>query len=189
MRREVSSTSVLGLEQAARGEFVRIRKGEPNWPGYNESDLIGLSYAYGGGHWGDCVQGAWTDTTRNAYGYEVLDPTHWVFDSTKLAKGDTFGQDQFLVGYEADGVPDRPNRFTVLAQSPELADFVSDGVPSGTGRASLGLLEPPSGQIGGTVFNAGTTDWARVLVAEDGSSLAVQQITKNVIYALSVVPP
>jgi len=39
------------------------------------------------------------------------------------------------------------------------------------------------------VFNAGTTDWARVLVAEDGSSLAVQQITKNVIYALYVVPP
>lgn len=89
--------------------------------------------------------------------------------------------------------------FEVLPGSQAQVDWGHEGTlctpagqcdrPSGTGPASLGLLEPPSGQIGGTVFNAGTTDWARVLVAEDGSSLAVQQITKNVIYALSVVPP
>jgi hypothetical protein len=128
-------------------------------------------------------------------GYRVQHAEHWVYAGTGLRDGDVFGAgpDEYLIGYECDGAEfDRadlvagrpvhptgtdgtPKDFTILA--------VGDTRPSGAwgfgnGAATMGLF-----QHGGTVFNAATTDWARVLTA--GTTPAVERITRNVLDRLS----
>ncbi len=64
--------------------------------GEEDSALTGVSYAHGGGHWiGE----------RAATGFTVRDPEHWAFAGTGLARGETFGAERRLIGYECDGQP------------------------------------------------------------------------------------
>jgi len=56
----------------------------------------------------------------------------------------------------------------------ELPPREGFGAGEGVHSATLGLYER-----GGTVFTAGTTDWAQVLVG--GAEPAVERITRNVI--------
>jgi hypothetical protein len=67
-----------------------------------------------------------------------------------------------------------PNSFVILA----VGDTRPSGWGLGNSAATMGLHTR-----GGTVFNAATTDWARVLTT--GTSLAVEQITRNVLDRLS----
>jgi hypothetical protein len=157
------------------------------WEARPENSLLGASYRNAGGHW---------DGSRERIGYMVHDPEHWVFDGTGLTAGDLIGADNSLVGYECDGArlaPDRRGR---------LVPTYRDGTPKSLELLGLALLpdDPRSGwsfpvreqetgvraatisvhTTGGTVFNAGTTDWPRLLFTDP----VVQRITLNVLRRL-----
>jgi hypothetical protein len=127
-------------------------------------------------------------------GYRVQHADHWIYRNTGLVDGDRFGDapDEYLIGYECDGAEfDRsdltagravrptgldgtPEDFTILG----VGDTRESGWGVGNGAATLGLF-----QRHGTVFNAATTDWARVMTA--GHDRTVEQITRNVLDRLS----
>jgi hypothetical protein len=74
----------------------------------------------------------------------------------------------------ATGADGTPADFTILA----VGDTRPSGWGFGNGAATIGLF-----RRGGTVFNAATTDWARVLTG--GTAPAVERITRNVLDRLS----
>lgn len=163
-----------------------VNKLADQWPDHNESDLLGLSYGFGGGRWGDWEPGAgWTNTARDPIGFTVRDAGHWAFAGCGLADGQTFGAEDRLIGYEVDGVPGVPNGFHVLADTVRL-----DGWDMG-GAGAMGIhgAESGSGPKAGLVFNSGTTDWVRVLTDRDASAHAVvSRITANVLEAFTGQP-
>ncbi|HJV52275.1 MAG TPA: N,N-dimethylformamidase beta subunit family domain-containing protein [Noviherbaspirillum sp.] len=170
------------------------------WPrsgaGRPEDGLTGVSYRHGGGWW---------DGPRRCDGYLAQDPGHWVFAGTGLRRGEAFGRDTCppLVGYECDGAPldgfDPSGGATYLA-----SDAQRFGTPAGFRLLAAGLLDgawqerPPREGLragegihaatmgifsrNGTVFTAGTTDWAQVLAS--GQDRRVEVITRNVIQRL-----
>jgi hypothetical protein len=167
------------------------------WPqtGANrpEDGLTGVSYRNGGGWW---------DGRRQTGGYIVQDPEHWVFAGTGLRRGESFGKDTSppLVGYECDGAPleafDETTGRAILSSKAQ-----STGTPPGFNLLAACLLgedwqERPAREMypahtgihaatmgifsrNGTVFTAGTTDWAQVL--EKAQDPYVDRITRNVI--------
>jgi len=158
-----------------------------------EDSLSGLSYRHGGGWW---------DGARDTDGYIVQQPGHWVFAGTGLAAGQSFGANTRppLVGYECDGVPiaafddcrrratlppqgergATPAGFELLAASvlgrgwQELPRREQQAERGGIHAAAMGLYSS-----GGTVFSAGTTDWAQVLSTMQEPCVDI--ITRNVI--------
>ncbi len=141
------------------------------WEDDPEERTFGVSYRFGGGKW----RGG-----RPPTGFNVHSASHWIYEACGVQGGDVFGDDERLIGYEFDGVPDEPSSdFSLLAQR-RITDWpVNDG--SGElngGRASLGIVESGSG----TLFSGGTVDWARVLAAGEP---IVDRITQNVIRRLS----
>lgn len=156
-----------------------------------EDALTGVSYRHGGGWW---------EGPRRARGYVVQDGEHWVFANTGLRTGSVFGEGTSppLPGYECDGAPlARLDEATGLAAlSPDagrcgtppgfrlLAVAALDGrwdeLPAREGHAAgegihaavMGCHRP-----GGTVFTAGTTDWAHALDQDP----RVAAITRNVL--------
>lgn len=167
------------------------------WPrtgaGRPEDALTGVSYRHGGGWW---------DGPRRHGGYVVQDAGHWVYAGTGLANGQAFGGDTAppLVGYECDGVPldsyDPATGRAALAR-----EATATGTPPGLQVLAVGILgegwqerppretHPAAGGIhaatmtafrrNGTVFCAGTTDWAQVLAG--GQEDRVEIITRNVL--------
>lgn len=158
-----------------------------------EDTLSGASYRHGGGWW---------DGPRESMGYFVQQPGHWVFEGTGLARGDAFGRNTWppLAGYECDGAPlDAFDRATGIATLSAWADEI--GTPTGyqllaacpldarwqelPARERLergeGLHAATMGIYtrNGTVFSAGSTDWAQVLGC--GRDLKVDRITRNVL--------
>src|SRR5262249_14877370 len=127
-------------------------------------------------------------------GYRVTNAAHWVFRGAGLADGDEFGKgtsvDSTVIGYETDAAhiapgsaPPRvvgddgtPKNFVVLATA-ELLDWTPPDAQAG--RATMGLY-----QRHGTVFTAGTVNWAGGL-SLDGTWTPVDQITKNLLRGLS----
>jgi hypothetical protein len=171
------------------GFMNSVHKIANNWPDKeNESQLIGLGYKYGGGRWGDwsASQRNWINTTRNPCGYVVSQSDHWAFAGTGLSNNTTFGSDDRLVGYEADGKPPTGSTFKVLAQSQALTGW-NDGAGN---LASFGIMGNDSGRyLQNVVFNAGTTDWARILGTPAAASYAVvSKITANVLRTLEDRP-
>ncbi|HEX7079854.1 MAG TPA: N,N-dimethylformamidase beta subunit family domain-containing protein [Gammaproteobacteria bacterium] len=174
------------------------------WPetGANrpEDSLTGVSYRHGGGWW---------DGPRRTGGFAVQDPTHWAFAGTGLGRGERFGADSSppLVGYECDGAP-----LDAFDEATGIARLAADSERSGTPRAftplAVGVLDgnwqelppreahPAGAGIhaatigvfthGGTVFTAGTTDWAQVL---DAGEPRVDRITRNVVDRLLAARP
>ncbi|MGF6960138.1 hypothetical protein QFZ97_006068 [Paraburkholderia youngii] len=166
---------------------LRVTRLAENWPGHDESDLIGLSYGYGGGWWGEwrLLRGGWIRRERPATGFRVEDASHWALAGTELNNGDIFGAEDRLVGYEVDGLPPNPNGFHVLGMTSAL-----NGWDVG-GRGVFGVLQRAAekGVQPGIVFNAGTTDWARVLMDPHAESHAVvDRITSNVFERLLANP-
>ena len=159
-----------------------------------EDAMSGVSYRHGGGWW---------DGPRETAGYVVQDAGHWVFAGTGLHNGEAFGKDTSppVVGYECDGAP--LEAFDVETGIATLSkDAGRCGTPPGFHLLAASLLGPgwqerppremhKSGEgihaatMGmftrkGTVFTAGTTDWAQVL----GQDACVDRITRNVIEGL-----
>lgn len=154
-----------------------------------EDRLTGTSYRHGGGWW---------DGPREAAAFVVQRDGHWALAGTGLARGDRFGHDTLppLAGYECDGVPIERIDDDGIAV---LASYAGAcGTPAGLDLVAVAPLSPkwqelphrefhPTGggvhaavmatwTRGGTVFNAGTTDWAQCL-----GHPVVDRITRNVL--------
>jgi len=169
------------------GDYTVMNRLGAQWPGYDESNLIGLSYGYGGGKYGvwKRLRGGWIKREREAIGFTVRDADHWVFDGTGVRNGQTFGAADRLVGYEVDGVPPEANGFVTLADTVRLTGWDMGGV------GAMGLFQPDAngGARQGYVFNGGTTDWPRVLMDTNAESrLIVDQITRNVVRRFTGLP-
>jgi len=158
-----------------------------------EDALTGVSYRHGGGWW---------DGPRETSGYIVQEPDHWVFAGTGLRRGDAFGKETSppLVGYECDGAPlewideerglvrlsslaeqcGTPPGFRVLAAG-VLGHGWQERPPRERHAAGEGVHAATMGVFSrhGTVFTAGTTDWAQVLGS--GQDPRVDRITRNVL--------
>jgi hypothetical protein len=148
-------------------------------PGEPENALTGVSFRNGG------ERNLRDDPTP--VGYRVQHAEHWVYSGTGLRDGDVFGAS--VVGYECDGAEfDRadlargvsvrptgrdgtPPTFVILG----VGDVGARGWGMGNRAATMGLHHGRAG----TVFTAGTTDWARVLAS--GKAPAVETITRNVL--------
>jgi hypothetical protein len=152
------------------------------WPNKDEWKSVGLTYANGGGWWGEWVEAnkKWERLERLAYGYKVSQPSHWAFAGTGLQGGQTFGDQDRLVGYEADGVFPGSD-FVALATSPQLAGWDVGGT------AALGYKGDDTGPYkNGLIFNCATTDWARILGQPSAPSYPyVSKITYNILTTLS----
>jgi hypothetical protein len=126
--------------------------------------------------------------------YRVLNADPRVFAGTGLAAGDTFGQDDKILGLETDapdvtdegGVPvptfsdGTPTDFLILAFA-DLRDWPSRLADSQGGWATMGLF-----QRNGTVFTAATENWALGLHPCQENAVAI--ITENVLRWLSGAP-
>ncbi len=143
-----------------------------------ENTMTGLSFRLGAGCWGPEMAAMYGES------YTVRFADHWVFAGTGLTDGDKFGLG--ALGYETDaadieeidGVPrvtgrdGTPTSFTVLA----TADLRHWSAYGQAGAATMGLFEAGRG----TVFNAGTVNWASAI-----GDPVVARVTRNVIDRLS----
>jgi hypothetical protein len=146
-----------------------------------ENRLTGASYRFGGGWWSG---------RRTAAGFRVQHADHWVYAGTGLREGEVLGEEEALVGYECDGVEladpaarpvvpsgrdGTPDSFQILGAAPLGAEW-QERLEGDRAVATMGLYGGKGGA--GTVFNAATTDWPRVLAA---GHPAVDRITRNVL--------
>ena len=169
-------------------QFVFTRTA--NWwnqptPNRPENILIAVSFRNGGGHYN------WDGQSPiPLVGYTIQNAGAWPFEQTSLNENDVLGLSDALVGYECDGAffnrndprPVRgdgsdgtPSSFTILG----TGDVAAFGDRQGNGVATMGMYTNS-----GTVFNAATTDWARVLFQGEKG---VGQITRNVLNRLGGV--
>ena len=153
---------------------------DPAGPNDPEDGLTGVSYRNAGGWW---------NGPRTAVGYSVQRAEHWVFESTGLVNGDAVGAAERLVGYECDGAAFDRNTttpFVPLAHpwTPQTLSILAVGDLSVWPPGDIDLLGNQAATMvvysrTGTVFNAATTDWPRVLAS--GAVPQVDRITTNVI--------
>jgi hypothetical protein len=143
-----------------------------------ENTMTGLSFRLGAGCWAPDM------AAMHGESYTVRFAEHWVFAGTGLTDGDKFALG--ALGYETDaadieeidGVPrvtgrdGTPTSFAVLA----TADLRHWSAYGQAGTATMGMFE--SGR--GTVFNAGTVNWAAAI-----DDPVVARITHNVIDRLA----
>ena len=176
-----------------------FRKGDPKllstlWSHHlvqrPENQLTGVGFLWGGYHrsHGQFMDGPASFITHR--------PKHWVFKGTNLKRGARFGGKDTIVGYECDGCEMKwekglpfptgrdgtPKTFTILGTCPArwapgdslwYDRFPKDRI----GAAVMGVYTRS-----GTVFTAGTTDWAHGLRGKDP---AVERITRNLLDRLS----
>jgi N,N-dimethylformamidase beta subunit-like protein len=159
-----------------------------DWPLYKpENSILGLSYRSGGyANKVDDPNSFDTKPLDQRTGYTVVDPNSWVFQGTGKATGSTFGA--AAAGLEVDGA-----RYNCSASDPlNITVDTSDGTPanfhvlamtpSEYGHGLIGVYTNPGG---GTVFNAGTRDWAAALAIDP----VVAQMTRNVLDRLGSGQP
>ncbi|MBX3180429.1 MAG: hypothetical protein KF886_24025 [Candidatus Hydrogenedentes bacterium] len=157
-----------------------------------ENQLTGVGFLWGGFHKSH-------DQFMDGSGaLTVHRPEHWIFEGTGLKRGDEFGGENTIAGYECDGAElewrdglpypthrdGTPESFTVLCTAPARwhpgdSEWYERWEKGRTGAACLGLYTSPGG---GTVFTSGTTDWAHGL---RGGTPEVERITKNILDRLS----
>ncbi len=155
-----------------------------------ENTLTGVGFLWGGYH---RSHGQFMDGPAS---YLVHRPDHWLFQGTGLKRGDRFGGQDTVVGYECDGCEMKwedglpfptgrdgtPKSFTILGtcearwapgDSLWYDRFPADRI----GAAVLGTYTQA-----GTVVTAGSTDWVHGLRGHDA---VVEQITRNILQRLS----
>jgi hypothetical protein len=95
--------------------------------------------------------------------------------------GDLIGAGAYVIGYECDGVdPEHaPPGLTVLGRASLDGWSVADGSGEVKPGGHAAMVTFMRGR--GTVFNAGTVDWARAL----GWDARVKAITRSVVRRLS----
>ncbi len=155
-----------------------------------ENQLTGVGFLWGGYH---RSHGQFMDGPAS---FEVHRPAHWAFEGTSLKRGDRFGGQDTIVGYECDGCEiewkdglpfpthrdGTPETFEILGTCPARwapgdSLFYDQFPQERVGNAVMGLYVR-----GGTVFTAGTTDWSHGLRGKDP---AVERITRNLLDRLS----
>ncbi len=155
-----------------------------------ENELTGVGFLWGGYH---RSHGQFMDDDAS---FSIHRPKHWIFDGTQMKQGDRFGGKDTIVGYECDGCELKwqdglpsptcndgtPKSFVVLGTCPARwapgDSLWYDRFPKErVGNAVMGVYTN-----GGTVFTAGTTDWAHGLRGKDP---VVTQITRNILDRLS----
>ncbi|MFE3518189.1 N,N-dimethylformamidase beta subunit family domain-containing protein [Streptomyces sp. NPDC059166] len=148
-----------------------------------ENTMTGLSFRRGAGAWGEGM----AVMVKDAYTARFAD--HWVFAGTGLADGQEFARG--ALGYETDscalewtgdvpratGTDGTPSSFVVLATA-DLRHWREYGQG---GAATMGVFRLGAG----TVFNAGTINWGKVL-ADDP---VADRITRNVLDRLGGTDP
>ncbi len=160
-----------------------------------ENGLTGVGFLHGGYHLshGQHMDGPGAFTAHR--------PDHWAFEGTGLKAGEPFGGKHTVVGYECDGcefelkdglpVPTHrdgtPEGFTILASCParwhpDDALWYDRFPRDASGKPAQGAAVLGTYTRGGTVFTAGTTDWAHGLQGDDA---VVERITRNVLDRLS----
>ncbi|MCB1209785.1 MAG: hypothetical protein KDK97_10680, partial [Verrucomicrobiales bacterium] len=151
-----------------------------------ENQLTGVGFLWGGYR---KSHGQFMDDPAE---YQVHRPDHWVFEGTNLKRDDKFGGKDTIVGYECDGCElewkeglpfpthkdGTPENFEVLSTCParwhpDDAEWYERWDIGRTGAACMGIYTRV-----GTVFTAGTTDWAHGLMGKDP---VVEKITRNVL--------
>jgi hypothetical protein len=158
--------------------------------GNPENRLTGVGFLWGGYHrsHGQLMDGSGAFTVHR--------PEHWLFEGTGLKRGDAFGAQDTVVGYECDGCElewrdglpypthkdGTPESFEVLGTAPaqwhpDDCQWYDRWENGRKGHAVLGVH-----RRGGTVFTCGSTDWAHGL---RGNDPAVVRITRNVLDRLS----
>jgi len=160
--------------------------------GRTENSMTGVGFIHGGYHksHGQHMDGSGA--------YTVQRPDHWIFAGAGLQRGDEFGGEETIVGYECDGceiewkdgfpfathTDGTPESFVIFATAPATwapGDSVwYDKWPSldHTGHAVMGMYETPGG---GSVFTCGSTDWAHGLKTPNPT---VEKVTKNILNRL-----
>ncbi|MBL9139699.1 MAG: hypothetical protein JNK85_27770 [Verrucomicrobiales bacterium] len=154
--------------------------------GRPENQLTGVGFLWGGYHrsHGQLMDGSGA--------YEVHRPEHWLFEGTSLKRGASFGGADTIVGYECDGcqlawreglpfptgADGTPTNFVVLATAPaqwhpDDCEWYDRWERGRKGQACLGVYTR-----GGSVFTAGSTDWAHGLRGRDP---VVERITRNLL--------
>ncbi|MEA2687827.1 MAG: hypothetical protein QOD51_434 [Candidatus Eremiobacteraeota bacterium] len=138
-----------------------------------EDALTGLSYRRGGGTW---------IGPRPPAAYRVENSGHALFRDAHVRNDDLIGAGASLIGYEVDGVdPERaPSELVVLGRAALDGWNVSDGSGEIAPGGHAAMVTFRRGD--GTVFNAGTTDWARALGWGDAR---VKAVTRSVVRRLS----
>lgn len=164
-----------------------------NWfaIGQPEDSLTGVSYRNAGER--DSNGAPKPPSDNEKVGYTVQNIKLWPFENTGLKEGDTFAQNEGIVGYECDGAlfnkqsgppfePDFPNSPATPPSFIILGIGDTSGFDGGRGNmaATMGMYTQ-----NGTVFTGATADWPRVVW--QGESKTVQ-ITKNVINRLGGNP-
>lgn len=158
-----------------------------NWydfPVYDpENSIFGLSYR-SGGYANKIADPNVFDTKPldQRVGYTVADPNSWVFQNAGVTSGSMFGAG--AAGLEVDGT-----RYNCSANDPlNMTVDGSDGTPLNLHILAItpseyghGVIGVYTNSAGGTVFDAGTRDWAQVL----GTDPVVTQMTRNMLDRLS----
>ncbi|QDV21933.1 N,N-dimethylformamidase beta subunit family domain-containing protein [Aureliella helgolandensis] len=155
-----------------------------------ENSLTGVGFLWGG------YQRSHGQFMDGPGAYTVHRPDHWLLEGTRLERGQSFGGNDTIVGYECDGCEmewrdglpfpthrdGTPEGFTILGTCPArwapgdslwYDRFPADRI----GASVLGTYTR-----GGTVVTCGSTDWAHGLAGNDP---AVVRITRNALDRLS----
>ena len=153
-----------------------------------ENRLTGVGFLWGGYHrsHGQLMDGSGAFTVHR--------PEHWIYGGTGVRRGDSFGGSQTIAGYECDGCElvwrdglpfpthrdGTPASFQVLGTAParwhpDDCEWYPQWEKGRNGHAVMGVY---TNTAGGTVFTAGTTDWAHGL---RGGEPAVERITRNLL--------
>ncbi len=154
-----------------------------------ENKITGVSFRSGG-------YVAYNSVLPKASGYgdyTVYNSHHWIYEGTNLNDGESFGWQDDIVGYEADGAQfDWINGFPVVNGSDGTpANYKILGISPAAnldgairGHATMGIYHYPGG---GWVFNGATTDWVHGLANDS----IVAKITKNILrrFAKNSFPP
>jgi hypothetical protein len=122
-----------------------------------EDALTGLSYRAGGGKW---IGG------RPPTGYRIETDAHPFVRDARVRACEVIGAGARVVGYECDGVDPAhaPRGLAVLGRAPLAHWDVADGSGEAAPGSHAAMVTFRRG--GGTVFNAGTADWARALALD-----------------------
>ncbi len=153
----------------ARATITRDGRWSDDQP---EDALTGLSFRRGGGKW---------IGPRPPTGYRIERAAHPLLREAHLRDGEVVGARARAVGYECDGVDPAhaPPGLAVLGRASLAGWDVADGSGEIAPGGHAAMVAFTRGR--GTVFNAGTADWARALAADAN----VAAIARSVVRGLS----
>jgi hypothetical protein len=175
-----------------------------DWVNQKPNALLGVSFGFGGASYGyinDQPRKRW------AVGMQVQKADHWVFTGTGLKKDDVIGkgndddngtQADHLVGYECDGLPNgeaysgyQTLAVGVIPQPSTNSPYNWNDIFGGSAGGRGCMVITDTAQKTGVLFNAATTDWARVLTCSSDllDTQRVQRITQNVLQELAGIGP